>query len=50
MRLVRDADVLVHNFRPGVPRRLGIGYEQLQPDQPAADLLRGHRLRRHAAR
>jgi formyl-CoA transferase len=29
--LVRDADVLVHNFRPGVPERLGIAYEQLQP-------------------
>lgn len=31
LRLVRDADVLVHNFRPGVPERLGIAYEQLQP-------------------
>lgn len=30
-QLVRDADVLVHNFRPGVPERLGIGYLQLQP-------------------
>lgn len=29
MRLVREADVLVHNFRPGVPERLGIGFEQL---------------------
>ncbi|MDP9901922.1 CaiB/BaiF CoA transferase family protein [Variovorax ginsengisoli] len=29
-RLVRDADVLVHNFRPGVPERLGIGFEQMQ--------------------
>jgi crotonobetainyl-CoA:carnitine CoA-transferase CaiB-like acyl-CoA transferase len=27
--LVLRADVLVHNFRPGVPERLGIGYEQL---------------------
>jgi crotonobetainyl-CoA:carnitine CoA-transferase CaiB-like acyl-CoA transferase len=26
--LIRDADVLIHNFRPGVPERLGIGYEQ----------------------
>ncbi|OZI45788.1 CaiB/BaiF CoA transferase family protein [Bordetella genomosp. 5] len=32
--LLRDADVLVHNFRPGVPERLGIGYEQLQPAHP----------------
>lgn len=29
MKMVRDADVLVHNFRPGVPERLGIGFEQL---------------------
>jgi formyl-CoA transferase len=28
--LVKTADVFVHNFRPGVPERLGIGYEQLQ--------------------
>ncbi len=31
LRLVKEADVLVHNFRPGVPERLGIAYEQLQP-------------------
>ena len=31
LQLVRDADVLVHNFRPGVPERLGIGYAHLQP-------------------
>jgi crotonobetainyl-CoA:carnitine CoA-transferase CaiB-like acyl-CoA transferase len=29
LTLVREADVLVHNFRPGVPARLGISYEQL---------------------
>ena len=29
MKMVRDADVLVHNFRPGVPERLRIGFEQL---------------------
>jgi crotonobetainyl-CoA:carnitine CoA-transferase CaiB-like acyl-CoA transferase len=29
LRLVTKADVLVHNFRPGVPKRLGIDYEQL---------------------
>ena len=34
MRLVRDADVLVHNFRPGVPERLGIGFEQLTALHP----------------
>jgi crotonobetainyl-CoA:carnitine CoA-transferase CaiB-like acyl-CoA transferase len=31
LQLVKQADVLVHNFRPGVPERLGIAYEQLQP-------------------
>lgn len=34
MALVRSADVLVHNFRPSVPPRLGIGYEQLRIVNP----------------
>ena len=34
LRLVRDADVLVHNFRPGVPERLGIAFEQLAQINP----------------
>jgi len=34
MALVRTADVLVHNFRPGVPPRLGIAYEQLKAVNP----------------
>lgn len=29
LKLVRETDVLVHNFRPSVPKRLGISYEQL---------------------
>jgi crotonobetainyl-CoA:carnitine CoA-transferase CaiB-like acyl-CoA transferase len=29
MRLVREADVLVHNFRPSVPKRLGIDHDRL---------------------
>ena len=29
LRLVRDADVLVHNFRPSVPKRLGIDADTL---------------------
>ncbi|WP_407659652.1 CaiB/BaiF CoA transferase family protein [Massilia endophytica] len=33
-KLVDTADVLVHNFRPGVPERLGIGYEQLKQRRP----------------
>lgn len=35
MRLLERADVLVHNFRPSVPERLGIGYEQLRARRPA---------------
>jgi crotonobetainyl-CoA:carnitine CoA-transferase CaiB-like acyl-CoA transferase len=34
LRLVRDADVLVHNFRPSVPRRLGIDFDALQALNP----------------
>jgi crotonobetainyl-CoA:carnitine CoA-transferase CaiB-like acyl-CoA transferase len=34
LRLVREADVLVHNFRPGVPERLGMGFEQLSAINP----------------
>ena len=30
LRMVETADVLIHNFRPAVPGRLGIGYERLQ--------------------
>src|ERR1700748_1240523 len=33
-RLLRDADVLVHNFRPGVPERLGIDYPSLRARNP----------------
>ncbi|WP_434642144.1 CaiB/BaiF CoA transferase family protein [Achromobacter piechaudii] len=32
--LARQADVLVHNFRPSVPARLGIAYEQLAQVNP----------------
>ena len=34
LALVRTADVLVHNFRPEVPARLGIAYEQLRGVNP----------------
>jgi CoA:oxalate CoA-transferase len=34
-RLVKTADVLVENFRPGVMTRLGVGYEDLQAENPA---------------
>ena len=33
-RLVRTADVLVENFRPGVMKRLGLGYEALLEENP----------------
>jgi crotonobetainyl-CoA:carnitine CoA-transferase CaiB-like acyl-CoA transferase len=33
-RLVRQADVVVENFRPSVMPRLGLGYEQLAADNP----------------
>ena len=34
MRLAGSADVLVHNFRPNVPERLGISYEQMRAVNP----------------
>jgi crotonobetainyl-CoA:carnitine CoA-transferase CaiB-like acyl-CoA transferase len=34
-RLVRDSDVLVENFRPGVMDRLGLGYDALAAINPA---------------
>ena len=46
-RLAAKADVVMENFRPGVMDRLGIGYEALSRDQPAADLLHDLRLRQH---
>ncbi|HIG39279.1 MAG: CoA transferase [bacterium] len=32
--LISDADVLIHNFRPGVPERLGIGYDDVEGINP----------------
>ena len=34
LRLVREVDVLVHNFRPSVPKRLGIAHKQLELINP----------------
>ncbi|MFZ5512183.1 MAG: CaiB/BaiF CoA transferase family protein [Pseudomonadota bacterium] len=33
-KLAMKADVLVHNFRPGVAERLGLGYERLAAEHP----------------
>jgi crotonobetainyl-CoA:carnitine CoA-transferase CaiB-like acyl-CoA transferase len=33
-RMVAEADVIAHNFRPSVPDRLGIGYERLREINP----------------
>lgn len=34
MQLLDQADVLVHNFRPGVAERLGLGYDTLKETHP----------------
>ena len=34
LQLVQSADVLVHNFRPGVMEKLGLGYEDLKTLNP----------------
>jgi len=33
-QLVTRADILIHNYRPGVPERLGIGYDALKKINP----------------
>jgi crotonobetainyl-CoA:carnitine CoA-transferase CaiB-like acyl-CoA transferase len=33
-QLLPSADVILHNYRPGVPERLGIGYEQVRAVNP----------------
>ncbi|MCG8558586.1 MAG: CoA transferase [Hyphomicrobiales bacterium] len=34
LRLIRTADVVIENFRPGAMARLGLGYEALKADNP----------------
>ncbi|MEY3719411.1 MAG: hypothetical protein RL727_1332 [Pseudomonadota bacterium] len=33
--LAKDADILVENYRPGVMKRLGVGYEVMSKINPA---------------
>ena len=33
-KLAAKADVLIHNYRPGVPEKLGIGYDQIAQINP----------------
>ena len=48
-RMVETADVLVENFRPSVPARLGLDYPRLKAINPRLGLLRADRLRRRRA-
>ncbi|NKB97183.1 MAG: hypothetical protein GKR90_01595 [Pseudomonadales bacterium] len=34
VKLAANADVLIHNYRPGVPEKLGIGYDQIAAVNP----------------
>ena len=34
LRLVRDADIVIESFRPGVLDRLGVGYERCKQENP----------------
>ncbi len=43
--LIRKADVLIEQFRPGVMDRLGLGYAALRGGEPPPRLLLDHRLR-----
>ncbi|MEM7100275.1 MAG: CoA transferase [Pseudomonadota bacterium] len=34
LQILHDADILIHNFRPGVPEKLGIGYDAVKAVNP----------------
>ncbi|MCH5677582.1 CaiB/BaiF CoA-transferase family protein [Streptomyces gilvus] len=40
-RLIESSDALIHNFRPGVPERLGFGYEEVRRIKPEIVYLYG---------
>ena len=40
LRLVREYDVLLESFRPGVMDRLGVGYERLREENPGSSTAR----------
>ena len=40
LRLVREHDVLLESFRPGVMERLGVGYERLREENPGSSTAR----------
>ncbi len=47
LKLAASADVLVHNFRPTVPQRLGISYAECARRESPHYLLRADGLRNH---
>lgn len=42
--LIKEYDIIIEGFRPGVMDRLGLGYEALKEVKPKADLLLDYRL------
>ena len=34
-QLIEQADIFIHNYRPGVPEKLGVGYDELARSNPA---------------
>ena len=49
-QLLEGADVLVQNLAPGAAARMGLSFEALRDEAPAADRLRHLRLRQRRPR
>jgi crotonobetainyl-CoA:carnitine CoA-transferase CaiB-like acyl-CoA transferase len=47
-RIARQSHALVHNYRPGVPERIGIGYEALRADNPTLVWVSANGYGRHS--